>query len=520
MSGQIERVEDFLGEAPPAAAARSGAAAGTGVSADVVRRRAAAITLAVLSGLALGVFGLMVTGSGAGDIRWLALCIIVIAGLMLLYKNFELGIVLYICVGWMAISTPTVATGGSGGGQQLPLSQLALFALLCVWLTRRIMRQEFTLYHTPVNVPIALYLAICVWSTINGLLLRDHHVVANSYTQYVHVNIIDLGIRFLALGGMVMIGNALRGPQLYWASLAILLPGVATFTGLLPFVPAGKWLAFPQIIALAVLAAFVLTKQGAFWARIGAAVLAGGILFAYAVRYTEWISGWLGALAALAVMLFVAQRRLFWIGCALFVIAVLANWGYVYDKVYVANVESGSGQRFDMLRASFLYASHFPLGIGLGNYRAYNAYYGRWDVWGTSRFSSAHGTYAQALSETGWLGLLVLLFLLAAGTRMLYRYYKMFPEGYAKAYALGALGAFVGVYAASFAGDYLFPAYHNGGMGTFGACVYVFLVTGVVIAMARERGLVWGESGQGVAEREKITPAPVYNRALTRRVEG
>jgi O-antigen ligase len=194
----------------------------------------------------------------------------------------------------------------------------------------------------------------------------------------------------------------------------------------------------------------------------------------------------------------------------------------VYDQVIVANEKSASFDRFKMMQGAVRYATHFPIGIGLGNYRAYNRYYGAQGRWGTTGYTSAHGTYSQALAETGLPGLFALLFLFASIGAMLYRCYRRFPPGYSRAYALGSLGGFVGICVASLIGDYMFPAYHNGGSATFGSCVYVFLMIGVVMGMAREEGIAWrgfraveAPFAAGTAVQTPRSPAPIYNRGTT-----
>jgi hypothetical protein len=116
-------------------------------------------------------------------------------------------------------------------------------------------------------------------------------------------------------------------------------------------------------------------------------------------------------------------------------------------------------------------------------------------VWNTTQFSSAHGTYAQTLSETGWPGLITLLLFMAVTIRMLFGYWRVLPPGVTKTYLLGALGATCGIFVAAFNGDYIFPAYHNGGLGSFGATVYTFLLIGVAMAIAKEQSIVWTKHG-------------------------
>ena len=482
---------------------------GSGGGASEVSRRVTLVTVAAVSGIALGTVALLATKNGESSPAWLVLLIAAIAGLTLLARNFAAGIVLFLGVCWIVVRTPDVATGGSGGGQGLPLSQLGLAALLAIWVAKRFAAQDFRLYKMPILAPIALYLLVCSWSTINSLVFRDPQVMKHSFVQYTQVNILEMALRVLALGAAVMIANTLEGRALRWAAAVLLLPGLATFSGLLPFLPSTNYLTFAQVISASVLVAFVLTGQGPLWLRVVGGAFALSILGRLLLNGTEWVSGWFACLAALAVVTFFAQRRLLAVACIVLTLLVVVRFDYFYEKVYVTNFYKGSlsNNRTDMVRAGVLYATKFPLGIGLGNYRQYNQWYGSKAVWNTTAFSSAHGTIAQSLSETGFLGLLAFLLLIASIVRTLYLAWRAMPPGRAKSYVLGALGAVIGIAsAAAFNGDYLFPTYHNGAMATFGATVYVFFLIGVVGAIAREHGVVFAAA---VSPAPAPPPAPV-----------
>jgi hypothetical protein len=520
----MSSIEPFLnggGHTPPAYHAPH---APDLVSQDL-QRRAILITLATLVGVASGVVSLLLAGP-EGALQWLGFLVVAAAVLILLSRHFEAGIVAFLGVGWIAIGTPTLAQGGSGGGAQaLKISQAGLLVLLGFWALRIFFRQRADLYRAPVNKAILVYLVVCIWSTLNGILFPNEFVLANGPKQYVQVNILEILIRILALGGLIMIANTLRGRTLKAAAVMVVVPGVLTFTGLLSFLPKSLYLAFPQILAMAVLAAVALTGQSWTkpWVRVVCGVLSAAILGFYFIKGAEWVSGWLGALIAIGLICFNAKRKLFWAGVAVVAVIVMCNIPYFYNKIYKSNFY-GAGPTTDRLRvghtgtftndrtrmweAAVRYANNFPLGIGLGNYRSYNKYFGRIDVWNTTTFTSAHGTYSQALSETGWLGLFAILWLVFTCGRMLRRYYLHLPPGWGKTFVLGAYGGAVGVFCASFNGDYLFPTYHNGGMGSFGACVYTWLLTGIAVAVAREYELDWAT----VSEREpdRVVVAPIY----------
>jgi hypothetical protein len=56
----------------------------------------------------------------------------------------------------------------------------------------------------------------------------------------------------------------------------------------------------------------VLNGLGKRWQQVGAVILVAAIVVRFAILGSEWASGWMAALVALAVIVFVTNRRLFW----------------------------------------------------------------------------------------------------------------------------------------------------------------------------------------------------------------
>lgn len=136
--------------------------------------------------------------------------------------------------------------------------------------------------------------------------------------------------------------------------------------------------------------------------------------------------------------------------------------------------------RTRMLIAAVRYAEAFPLGVGPGNYRMVNQYYGRKDVWNTTQFTSAHGTLAQTLSETGWAGLIALITMITAILRCLWK------RSREDSVVMGIAAGCTAIAFASFLGDYLFPTYHNGGLAHFGSTIVFWLAAGIGIASPQQ----------------------------------
>ncbi|MBC8140421.1 MAG: hypothetical protein H7Y38_03155, partial [Armatimonadetes bacterium] len=354
-------------------------------------KRTVAWLLAVLLAIGVGLLTVQIVAP-TGSATWLLLLGVGVVGFLFLWRNLQWGIIGYLCVAWMVLGTPDVAQGGSGGGQKLLVSQLGLVALLAVWGLRKLFSYDLTLFKSPVNAPIICYLAFAAWSTVNSLLFPNADVLKHSPETFLPVNILEYALRFLALAGVLLLGNTLTGKHLRFAAIALLVPGIATFTGLLKFVPVTDYQAFAQILAMAICAAFALLDTGAVWRRLLAGGVALAIFGVYFIRDAEWVSGWMGALVALALITWRVNRKIVYGAAALIAVLVVANFPYFWEKVYTSNFYGGrvkrgkraqdeqgnlSNDRSRMLYASTIYAAKFPLGIGLGNYRAYNLWFGR-----------------------------------------------------------------------------------------------------------------------------------------------
>lgn len=481
---------------------------------------------ALVIGTALGLGGVLAADAGMKGMIWLAIVVLGLVAVVTVANYLEAGIMVFLALCWFLFKTPGVAQGQGGGGEQgLALSQLGLVFLMAAWALRRLFGREGKLYKCPVNAPIFAYLFVCLWSTVHSLLFPDTNIQRGLIPSTpVAVNLMEIILRVLALGGLLLIANTVTQQKKHLMAAMFPIAGVLLFLfslqgttrsldhpgGLARFVPGQGYGAFPQMLAVGVLATLALSGMGKRWQQatlVGIALVIFGWAF---VKNAEWVSGWLAGGIALAIVVYNTNRRLFWIGAGIIALIVLIKFEYFWDKFYKMNFYAGGhmnwglatlrgeeigaleNDRSRMLRAAFQYADAFPLGVGLGNYKNYNAYYGSPAVWNSTTFTSAHGTYAQTLSELGWLGLLSLLWLQVATLVALYRYWRALPKGtWEKAWLLATYAGCWALFVAAFLGDYIFPSYHNGGMASFGGTVYLWLFAGLGIGIARLQGLHW-----------------------------
>ena len=430
------------------------------------------------------------------------------------YYKIETVMVLFLAVVWIAVgSSPSVATGvSSGTGKSVGLSQIGMSFLIFIWLLRAAVRRQLPISRLPINGLLVLYLAFNILSVINGAIFWDPLVATfwgpptGGRTPLV-VNVFELLVRFLSAGAFWLFANNLRDAA--WvrrASWLLLLPGLIVL--LIHFVPVhlplNPYSVLLEIVLACTLFAWLIEPRTAgvsaqrglrFWGWL----VLGVLVFQMFRMNINWVSGWFGLFVALYFVAFLRSRRLF-VGLALGgLLLYVVGHGFLQTMVVHKIQTSGDTARFSMARGALLFALKFPLGIGPGNYRSYNIYYGRPVVWNTGYFPFSHSFYSQTLSELGFGGLILTILFILAGVIMVSRFYHQMPLGTPRTFVLGIAGMWVGISAASGIGDYLIPVYYNAAVITLATTLYTWMGLGIAVANARLYGLVVDEKPHHVA---------------------
>ncbi len=442
--------------------------------------RSAALVAA--GGIVIGIF------AAAMQLYWVAAAIGVLLVVLVVSWQFEGALGLYALVAFVTLGqTPGLATGGSGVGKSLCISEIMLGFLLVVWFGKYVTGM------LPKNripsgfyVPLALYVIYCFINVVSSFMFWDYHV-ARIY-QYTSVNILELGLHILSAGALVMVATSVTNRKwLKYVTIAVLGAGIYNLGnsltgGLVPI--AARWASLLFLLPAAYALTVALDGDRTPMIRITGAVgvcMAIGLTF---VRGMSWVSGWLGMFACLGTVLYIKNRKAFAVCVVVAVLCVCAAEPFLYSNVVAKSQTEGDYDRFALLAGALRYATTFPLGVGLGNYRSYNSFhYGQ--EWGTTAYTSAHGTYSQHLSEMGIPGLVLFVVLLAAGFRWMLVEYRKLPPGFSKTFLLAATGQMAGIAAAAIIGDYIIPTYHNGGVVNFSTTVYSWLIWGLAIAHVR-----------------------------------
>lgn len=431
---------------------------------------------------------LLGTFSVVSQVYWIAAAIAACLLAVLVAWQFSAAIAVYALVACFAWGeTPDLVTGGSGVGKSLYVSELMLSLLIAIWFARYLFSAlPKPRFKTGFYIPLALYVAYSVFNVVNSFMFWDPHV--NRIYQYASVNMFELGIRIVSAAALVMAATSIPDKKmLKWTSIALCFPCFVTvFDRLLgsPVTLSIPWWSLLSFFPAGYCCVLALDTTISMPKRIGSIISLILIIYYVLIQDISWVSGWLGLLATIATVLFIKNKKAFLVIAILAVCCVVFFHSFIQKNIISSSESEGDYQRFGLWEIAVKYATTFPLGIGIGNYRSYNSnYYGV--KWGATTHGSAHGFYAQLLTEMGFPGLLIFLWLLIGGFRWMLTSYRKMKQGPSKIFLLAAMGQLIGISISSIFGDYIIPSYHNGGPTNFCATIYSWLIWGLAIAHVR-----------------------------------
>lgn len=449
------------------------------------------VVLILAGGIILGIFATV------ANLYYVAAGIAAAMVIILIAWQFESALLLYVLLAFIPWGeTPELAVGGSGVGKGVYVSEIMLGFLLAIWWGKYLFQAlPGHRIKSGFHIPILLYVLYSILNVVHSFIFWDPNV--SKIYQHPAVNALELGLRILSAGAFIMLATSVTNRKwLKWITAFILIPGLYNlFNGLISSkIPvASPWWPLVAILPVAYCWAIVLDSTSGWFKRLAAAVVAAAAIFVTFISGTSWVSGWLGLIAALGTVTFFRSRKLFAVALIIAIAVTALSWSFVERNVISASVEEGDYDRFALFAGALKYATTFPLGVGLGNYRTYNSFhYG--EKWGTTAYTSAHGTYAQHLSEMGIPGFMLFMSILICGFAWIRKNYYKIQSSSSRTFLLAAMGQMVGIACAAAIGDYIIPTYHNGGIVTFSSTVYSWLIWGLAVAHVRISRLEDGEN--------------------------
>ena len=211
--------------------------------------------------------------------------------------------------------------------------------------------------------------------------------------------------------------------------------------------------------------------------------LACAALYVGLFRNIGWTSGWLPALVALLVVIWMRAPRigivltiLLGVGIALFY-KQFVGLVMVGDNTYSMETRVAAWQILtEMVKVSPI------LGLGPSNYHFYTPLF---PIMGYSVQFNSHNNYVDIVAQIGFLGLAAFLWFLWETGRLGWRLRSIAPEGFERAYVYGAIGGLAGMIAAGMFGDWVIPFVYNIGYNGSRASLLGWLFLGGLIVLER-----------------------------------
>ena len=201
------------------------------------------------------------------------------------------------------------------------------------------------------------------------------------------------------------------------------------------------------------------------------------------IQVRSWVSGWLPSLVAVGVIAVIRWPRLV-MGLALVVLPVVLYLSSDIVAALLIDEQYSLTTRQEAWRVLWQIAERSPwLGTGLANYYYFAENY---PILGWYVPFISHNNYQDLLVQTGLLGLLAFCWFGLEAVWMTFRLSLQSPPGFARAYAIAALGGTVGSLVSGMLGDWIIPFYYNAGVLGFRSSLLFWVFLGGALALRRQ----------------------------------
>jgi hypothetical protein len=389
---------------------------------------------------------------------------------------------------------------GTGTDVSLNTSSALVPLLILIWLLIGLRQQKLELHTSRTTLPLVMFLVMSLLTIPISAVTWDLQVPRSGH--FVIVQLAQWAIYFFSACVFWLVG--------LWASderklqyMVILLLVLSTPIVIGRNIPGGDSILsgfatstptrapFWLIVSALAGGQLLFNKQLSTRWKVYLAIVLGGAVYYALITGQERSSNWVGVGAALGTMIWLRLPRLRWLaGVA---VLGLALSGVLFDLVYEFAggddkwVESGASRGALIERVIEVSMRNPVTGIGLGAYRPYGLtrpLYYEGAYWLEPRINS-HNNYVDLFSQTGIVGLGILLWFMAELGWLAWRLRKVYKTGFASGYVNGMLGAWVGTMLIMALADWFLPFVYNVGFHGFQASVLLWLFFGGLLALER-----------------------------------
>jgi hypothetical protein len=389
---------------------------------------------------------------------------------------------------------------GTGTQSDINGAMLLVALLTGLWVVRMAVSGRIRLARTPLNGPLLSFLATAGVSWVATNVVLPPSIVLPSNTFVVQAG--QFAVFALTAAAFLLAANHPVSDQVLkvWTGF-IVVAGSGIMLGRIT----GGWGAvrgwsgalYMWPVVLLVAQMLFNSKMRGWLKMLGLAAIG---LWGYWAASTgiSWKSGWAPAAGAILLLLLLKSRRLFLVILVVLAALVFAVGPERVSSALLAGEEaSASPIRWNLWLDIFrLGARSWVFGLGPAVYRHYwfDPGFRSWsyeyvDPWAFARdvyAPPAHNMYADIFAQTGAVGLLLFLWVVAGGIRLGIRAIRRPLSPFGAAYARGVLCGFVALAAASFVfAEWLLPYVYNLGLAGFRHSMYAWVLLGTLVWLGR-----------------------------------
>jgi O-antigen ligase len=434
-----------------------------------------AATVLVLTAYCLGI------GYAAANNRdyWLLLLVgppALFLGLSFAFRYFQL---LVLALPITSLILPYVQLP-AGEYTMLPASLLLAIGLSALWAVALALRGQM-LAASPLNAPILSFGAVCVLSLVWGLIWRDPG--AQAIENFLRIQLGALAAILVSLSASLLIGNFVttRGQLKYIVGCFLVLGTAMTFVQLFKInqiVLNDRGLWGTWLIACAY--GLLIAQPGLRWPwrlLLGCIVLL--TFYQTMIVNSYWLSGWVPSIIAVVAITFLRSWKMSLGVAVIGGVALMLSLGF-FQTVAQDNINDGSLVRLEIWRRNWsVTREHWLLGTGPAGYAIYYMSYF------PDMAYSTHNNYLDILSQFGFVGMALWLWLMGVSVYEGWRIVRQLPSGFLKTTAIIATGGWIAALFSMIFGDWVLPFAYNQGIAGYKYTVYSWIFLGVLIALRR-----------------------------------
>lgn len=460
---------------------------GDALKSFIQHHRPTLIRLGVLGGLVCiwPTVGYLVTRPRI-DPLLILVTIIVPMGAFAVLRKIELAFVAMLLSGvFVRFRLPT------GTASEIVISLLLCAGTLGLWLVRMlVVEKRLALKPAPTNFPLLAFVATVFVSLGWGRIYRD---------VFVH----DIGSPFVSMASAVvmallpatflLVANLVQDARWLQAMVWLfLVEGLVSLTMTLGIGPADiiyrlvfqnrlVWINTHGLFSMWYLSfalALALFNRRLHWTwRAALLVYAAGWVYWGFWQRTSWLSGWVPAFAAAAVVAFMRSK---WLFVVLAAVVVIGAGGYYLRTQFQRESEVSGFTRLAAYEVNWrVTGKHLLFGTGPAGYASYYMSY-----FPTEGMAS-HNNYVDIIAQTGIIGSLFILWFFGAQVWGSYKLRRRLQNrgDFAESLSVAVLAGTVGCLLAMALGDWLLPFAYTQGIVGFDSAMFNWLFMGSLWAL-------------------------------------